>query len=165
MVPRRDTQLRRTHSAGVPVAQTATSPSFSFERTGWNGWSTEQLRDLVGRVRAGLLRLGVRRGDRVVALMPNSVETLAAFLATASLGAIWSSCSPDFGLRAVHDRFAQLEPSVFLAVDGYAYGGKAFDIRDRTPPCGTSCRRSAAPFWCHTWTPPPSWQARCAGQS
>jgi acetoacetyl-CoA synthetase len=90
-----------------------------------------ELRDLVGRVRAGLLRLGVRRGDRVVALMPNSVETLAAFLATASLGAIWSSCSPDFGLRAVHDRFAQLEPSVFLAVDGYAYGGKAFDIRDR----------------------------------
>jgi acetoacetyl-CoA synthetase len=90
-----------------------------------------ELRDLVGRVRAGLLRLGVRRGDRVVALMPNSVETLATFLATASLGAIWSSCSPDFGLRAVHDRFAQLEPSVFLAVDGYAYGGKAFDIRDR----------------------------------
>jgi acetoacetyl-CoA synthetase len=90
-----------------------------------------ELRDLVGRVRAGLVRLGVRRGDRVVALMPNSVETLAAFLATASLGAIWSSCSPDFGLRAVHDRFAQLEPSVLLAVDGYAYGGKAFDIRDR----------------------------------
>jgi acetoacetyl-CoA synthetase len=90
-----------------------------------------ELRDLVGRVRAGLVRLGVRRGDRVVALMPNCVETLAAFLATASLGAIWSSCSPDFGLRAVHDRFAQLEPSVFLAVDGYAYGGKAFDIRDR----------------------------------
>ena len=90
-----------------------------------------ELRDLVGRVRAGLIRIGVRRGDRVVALMPNCVETLAAFLAVASLGAIWSSCSPDFGTRAVHDRFAQLEPSVFLAVDGYRYGGKAFDIRDR----------------------------------
>jgi acetoacetyl-CoA synthetase len=90
-----------------------------------------ELRDLVGSVRAGLLRLGVRRGDRVVALMPNCVEALAAFLAVASLGAIWSSCSPDFGTRAVRDRFAQLEPSVFLAVDGYRYGGKAFDVRDR----------------------------------
>ena len=90
-----------------------------------------ELRDLVGRLRAGLVRLGAGRGDRVVALMPNCVETLAAFLAVASLGAIWSSCSPDFGTRAVRDRFAQLEPSVFLAVDGYRYGGKAFDIRDR----------------------------------
>jgi acetoacetyl-CoA synthetase len=90
-----------------------------------------ELRELVGRLRAGLLRLGVGRGDRVVALMPNCVEALAAFLAVASLGAIWSSCSPDFGTRAVRDRFAQLEPSVFLAVDGYRYGGKAFDVRDR----------------------------------
>ena len=93
--------------------------------------SHDELRDLVGRVRAGLLRLGVGRGDRIVAQMPNCVETLAAFLAVASLGAIWSSCSPDFGSRAVHDRFGQLEPKVFLAVDGYRYGGKAFDIRDR----------------------------------
>jgi acetoacetyl-CoA synthetase len=90
-----------------------------------------ELRDLVGRLRAGLQRLGVSRGDRVVALMPNCVEALAAFLAVASLGAIWSSCSPDFGTRAVRDRFAQLEPSVFLAVDGYRYGGKAFDVRHR----------------------------------
>jgi acetoacetyl-CoA synthetase len=93
--------------------------------------SHDELRQLVGRVRAGLLRLGVGRGDRVVALLPNCVEALAALLAVASLGAIWSSCSPDFGTRAVRDRFAQLEPSVFLAVDGYRYGGKAFDVRDR----------------------------------
>jgi acetoacetyl-CoA synthetase len=93
--------------------------------------SHDELRELVARVRAGLLRLGVGRGDRVVALLPNCVEALAAFLAVASLGAIWSSCSPDFGTRAVRDRFAQLEPSVFLAVDGYRYGGKAFDVRDR----------------------------------
>jgi acetoacetyl-CoA synthetase len=93
--------------------------------------SHSELRELVGRVRAGLLRLGVGRGDRVVALLPNCVEALAAFLAVASLGAIWSSCSPDFGTRAVRDRFAQLEPSVLLAVDGYRYGGKAFDVRDR----------------------------------
>ena len=90
-----------------------------------------ELRELVGRLRAGLIRQGVHRGDRVVALMPNCVEALAAFLAVASVGAIWSSCSPDFGTHAVRDRFAQLEPSVFLAVDGYQYGGKAFDVRDR----------------------------------
>jgi acetoacetyl-CoA synthetase len=88
-----------------------------------------ELRDLVGRARAGLVQIGVGRGDRVVALAPNSVETLATFLAAASLGAIWSSCSPDFGARAVHDRFAQIEPTVLLAVDGYVYGGKRFDIR------------------------------------
>src|SRR5436190_908316 len=87
------------------------------------------LRELVARARAGLVTLGVGRGDRVVALVPNSVETLVTFLATASLGAIWSSCSPDFGARAVHDRFAQIEPAVLLAVDGYVYGGKRFDIR------------------------------------
>ncbi|MFC5996255.1 acetoacetate--CoA ligase [Pseudonocardia hispaniensis] len=88
-----------------------------------------ELRDLVGRARAGLVRLGIGRGDRVVALAPNSPETLVMFLAAASLGAVWSSCSPDFGVRAVHDRFAQIEPSVLLAVDGYVYGGKRYDIR------------------------------------
>jgi acetoacetyl-CoA synthetase len=88
-----------------------------------------ELRDQVGRARAGLVAAGVGRGDRVVALAPNSVETLVMFLAAASLGAIWSSCSPDFGPRAVHDRFAQIEPAVLLAVDGYCYGGKRFDIR------------------------------------
>jgi acetoacetyl-CoA synthetase len=88
-----------------------------------------ELRDLVGRCRAGLTRLGVGRGDRVVALAPNCVETLVAFLATASLGAVWSSCSPDLGARAVRDRFAQIEPAVLVAVDGYRYGGKSFDVR------------------------------------
>jgi len=88
-----------------------------------------ELRELVGRARAGLVELGVTRGDRVVALAPNCVETLATFLAAASLGAIWSSCSPDFGSRAVHDRFAQIEPTVLLAVDGYVHGGKRYDIR------------------------------------
>ena len=96
-----------------------------FERTVTRG----ELRELVGRARAGLVAIGVGRGDRVVALAPNSVETLVTFLAAASLGAIWSSCSPDFGARAVHDRFAQIEPAVLLAVDGYVYGGKRFNIR------------------------------------
>jgi acetoacetyl-CoA synthetase len=88
-----------------------------------------ELRDQVGRARAGLVRAGVGRDDRVVALAPNCVETLVLFLAAASLGAIWSSCSPDFGIRAVHDRFAQIEPAVLLAVDGYCYNGRRFDIR------------------------------------
>jgi acetoacetyl-CoA synthetase len=89
-----------------------------------------ELRDLVARARAGLAAAGVGRGDRVVALVPNSVETLVAFLATASLGAVWSSCSPDFGPRAVLDRFAQIEPTVLVAVDGYRYNGKRFDVRE-----------------------------------
>jgi acetoacetyl-CoA synthetase len=87
------------------------------------------LRQQVAAARSALESLGVRREDRVVALAPNSLDTLVAFLATASLGAIWSSCSPDFGLRAIADRFTQLEPTVLIAVDGYVYGGKSFDIR------------------------------------
>ncbi|MBA8827454.1 acetoacetyl-CoA synthetase [Saccharopolyspora lacisalsi] len=88
-----------------------------------------QLRARVAATRAGLAELGVQRGDRVVALAPNSPETLIAFLATASLGAVWSSCSPDFGLRAVAERFVQIEPKVLIAVGGYVYGGRSFDIR------------------------------------
>lgn len=89
-----------------------------------------ELRDLVARARAGLAAAGVGVGDRVVALVPNSVETLVTFLATASLGAVWSSCSPDFGPRAVLDRFAQIEPTVLVAVDGYRYNGREFDVRE-----------------------------------
>ena len=75
----------------------------------------------------GLRRLGVVSGDRVVAYMPNIPETLIAFLACASIGAIWSSAAPEFGSRSVIDRFAQIEPKVLLAVDGYRHGGKDFD--------------------------------------
>jgi acetoacetyl-CoA synthetase len=81
----------------------------------------------VAAVRAGLARLGVTRGDRVVAYLPNIPEAVIALLATSSLGAIWSSCSPDFGTRAVVDRFSQLDPKVLLGVDGYRYGGRDFD--------------------------------------
>jgi acetoacetyl-CoA synthetase len=83
----------------------------------------------VARVAGGLRALGVGRGDRVVAYMPNIPETLIAFLATASLGAIWSSAAPEFGARSVIDRFAQIEPKVLLAVDGYRHGGRDFDRR------------------------------------
>ena len=86
----------------------------------------------VAAVRAGLVRLGVGRGDRVVAYMPNIPETVVALLATSSLGAIWSSCSPDFGTRAVVDRFGQLAPKVLFGVDGYRYGGRDFDRAQET---------------------------------
>jgi acetoacetyl-CoA synthetase len=88
-----------------------------------------RLRHDVAAVRAGLHGLGIRRGDRVVGLVPNSTHALVAFLATASLGATWSSCSPDFGLRAITDRFVQIEPTVLVAVDGYLYNGRTFDVR------------------------------------
>jgi acetoacetyl-CoA synthetase len=88
-----------------------------------------ELRDRVARARAALQRLGVGPGDRVAAYLPNIPEAAVAFLATASLGAIWSSCAPEFGARAVIDRFAQIEPKVLLAVAGYRYGGKDIDRR------------------------------------
>jgi acetoacetyl-CoA synthetase len=89
-----------------------------------------ELREQVAAVAEGLRGLGVERGDRVVAYLPNIPEAIVAFLATASLGAVWSSCSPDFGSASVIDRFAQIEPKVFFAVDGYRYGGKDFDRRN-----------------------------------
>ena len=81
----------------------------------------------VASVAGGLRELGVARGDRVVAYMPNIAETLIAFLATASIGAIWSSAAPELGARSVIDRFAQIEPKVLFAVDGYRYGGRDYD--------------------------------------
>ncbi len=89
-----------------------------------------ELRDQVARARAGLERLGVGPGDRVVAYLPNIPETLVAFLATASLGAVWATCAPEFGARAVIDRFGIVEPTVLLAVAGYGYGAKHVDRRD-----------------------------------
>ena len=91
-------------------------------------WS--ELRRQVAAAAAGLRELGVGRGDRVVAYMPNIPEAIVAFLASASIGAVWSSCSPDFGPRSVVDRFAQIEPKVLFAVDGYRYGGRDFDRRE-----------------------------------
>src|SRR5690242_14763292 len=83
----------------------------------------------VARVRAALRALGVTRGDRVAAYLPNIPAAIIGLLATASLGAIWSSCSPDFGPASVIDRFAQITPKVLFAVDRYRYGGKEFDRR------------------------------------
>ncbi|MEO3783828.1 acetoacetate--CoA ligase [Actinocorallia sp. B10E7] len=88
-----------------------------------------QLAEQVGRARAGLAALGVGRGDRVAGYLPNRPEALVVMLAAASLGAAWSSCSPDFGAPSVIDRFQQIEPKVLLAVDGYVHNGKVFDRR------------------------------------
>ena len=103
------------------------------------------LADQVARCRAGLARLGVGRGDRVAAYLPNLPETLVAFLATASLGAVWASCAPEFGTSSVLDRLCQIEPKVLLAIDGYRYGAKAVDrtaevaaIRDGLPGLATA---------------------------
>ena len=85
-----------------------------------------ELSSQVASIAAGLRTLGVSKGDRVVAYMPNIPETVVAFLATASIGAIWSSCSPDFGTRSVVERFQQIEPRVLLATDGYRYGGRDY---------------------------------------
>jgi acetoacetyl-CoA synthetase len=86
-----------------------------------------ELREQVRRVRAGLVRLGIGVGDRVAAYAPNIPETYILMLATASLGAIFSSCAPEFGTRSVVDRWRQIEPKVLVAVDGYRYGDKAID--------------------------------------
>jgi acetoacetyl-CoA synthetase len=90
-----------------------------------------ELRDQVARARAGLQRLGVGSGDRVVAYLPNIPETLVAFLATISLGATWAACAPEFGARSVLARFGQIEPKVLLAIGGYTYRDRPVDRREQ----------------------------------
>lgn len=105
----------------------ATAIRFTSEARAAGEWTWADLTRETARIRTGLVELGVTKGDRVAAYLPNIPETIAAFLACASLGAIWSSASPEFGAQAVIDRFAQIEPKVLLAVDGYVYGGRTFD--------------------------------------
>ncbi len=89
------------------------------------GW--DELRSQVASLALALRGMGVRRGDRVCAFLPNTPHTIVAFLAAASVGAIWSVCSPDMGPLAVLDRFRQIEPTVLIGVDGYVYGGVEHD--------------------------------------
>jgi acetoacetyl-CoA synthetase len=114
--------------AGKDDAEIAILHASELRELGELSWG--ELRAQVAATAAGLRALGVERGDRVVAYMPNIPEAIVAFLATASIGATWSSCSPDFGPASVIDRFAQIEPKVLFAVDGYRYGGKDFDRRE-----------------------------------
>ncbi|PHN08488.1 acetoacetate--CoA ligase [Flavilitoribacter nigricans] len=111
-----------------PDEQTAIifqSERHSLQRISW-----KELRSQVGSLQAFLRAQGLTAGDRVVAYLPNIPEATTAFLATCSIGAVWSSCSPDFGSSSVIDRFQQIEPKVLIAVDGYQYGGKSFDRRE-----------------------------------
>jgi acetoacetyl-CoA synthetase len=108
-------------------ADDAVAIRFASELRALDSWTWGALRGQTAAIADGLRALGVGEGDRVVAYMPNIPETVAAFLACASLGAVWSSAAPEFGARSVIDRFAQIEPKVMLAIDGYRYGGKEFD--------------------------------------
>jgi acetoacetyl-CoA synthetase len=113
--------------AGKDDAETAILHASELRRLDELSWG--ELRARVGATAAALRGLGVEPGDRVVAYLPNVPEAIVGFLATASIGAVWSSCSPDFGAASVIDRFAQIEPKVLFAVDGYRYGGRDFDRR------------------------------------
>jgi acetoacetyl-CoA synthetase len=116
-------QVFRSMSAEQPAVL------FRSERHAVTPVSWQELQDGVASVAATLRSIGIKPGDRVVAYMPNIPATLIAFLACASLGAVWSSCSPDMGTASVVDRFRQIEPRVLFAVDGYQYNGKPFDRR------------------------------------
>jgi acetoacetyl-CoA synthetase len=120
---------RLNYAAQVFRHSTTAHPAILFrsERHPLSEISWAQLERRVAAVAESLRRMGVGRGDRVVAYLPNIPETVVAFLATASLGAIWSSCSPEFGTGSVIDRFRQIEPKVLIAVDGYQYNGKRLD--------------------------------------
>ena len=96
--------------------------------------SWDELAEMVSKIQQGLRDLGVGEGDRVAGMLPNVPETVAVFLAVNALGAIWSSCSPDFGERGVLDRFGQIEPKVFFACDGYWYNGKQIEVVSKLEP-------------------------------
>ncbi|CAB5095105.1 Acetoacetyl-CoA synthetase (EC [Olavius algarvensis associated proteobacterium Delta 3] len=93
--------------------------------------TSRELFKQVARLAGAMKNAGVRRGDRVAGFMPNMIESVVAMLAATSLGAVWSSCSPDFGIKGVLDRFGQIEPKILFCPDGYFYNGKAFDSLDR----------------------------------
>lgn len=94
-------------------------------------WTCADLKEQVALTAAGLRHAGVRAGDRVAGYVPNHPQSIAAMLATTSIGAVWSSCSPDFGAKGVLDRFGQIAPKVLFTADGYTYNGKRFDCAAR----------------------------------
>ena len=117
--------LRNADVRPEAVAVVVQSETFGRRELTWRELAAE-----VGAVQAGLRAMGVEKGDRVVAILPNMSETLIAFLATAGIGAVWSLCAPDMGHVAISDRFRQIEPKVLIAQDGYVHGGKSYDRRE-----------------------------------
>jgi len=117
--------LRRRDDAPALVFRAEDAVSYS--------WTHAELHRRVARLAAALRALGVAPGDRVAGYLPNMPETVLAMLAATSIGAAWSSCSPDFGVRGVVDRFGQIEPKVLFSTEGYHYNGKTHDLRARLP--------------------------------
>ena len=146
LVPRRHAELRRAR-AGRPATGGRRRPGGHRGRRGRHRAAADPGASCARRSappRPACAGSGVGPGDRVVALVPNAVHALVGFLATAALGAVWSSCSPDFGAPSVIDRFTQISPTVLIAVDGYRYGGKEFAVADdRAARSGRRCRRLA----------------------
>jgi acetoacetyl-CoA synthetase len=116
--------LRHAEARPNDTALTLQSETFGRQSLTW-----AELRDQVGSVQSALRRMGVEKGDRVVAVLPNCLEAMIAFLATVSIGGVWSLCAPDMGEVAILDRFRQIEPKVLIAQDGYKHGGKSYDRR------------------------------------
>ncbi len=100
--------------------------------------SWDELRNLVSRLQQAMAALAIGPGDRVVAILPNMPEAIAVMLAATSLGAVWSSCSPDFGERGILDRFGQIEPSILIGCDGYWYAGKTIDVGEKLSAVATA---------------------------
>ena len=123
---------RLNYAENIFAKMTTERPMLIYkgEDTPLQEMSWAEIYEQANRLSTALRAMGVQKGDRVVAFMPNIPQTVVAVLAVSSIGAIWSSCSPDFGSRSVLDRFTQIEPKVLVAVDGYQYGGKKFDRRE-----------------------------------
>ncbi len=123
--------LLRRRDDGPAIVFRGEAPAADADRTSDRRISWRQLHDHVSRAAQGLRAAGVGPGDRVAGYLPNLPETVIAMLATTSLGAVWSSCSPDFGVQGVLDRFGQIEPKVLVGADGYRYNGAPFDSLGR----------------------------------
>ncbi|MEP3435936.1 MAG: acetoacetate--CoA ligase [Hoeflea sp.] len=127
------------------LTRTGAEPAILFraEDKARRAMSWLELHSLVSRLQQAFRAHGVGPGDRIAAMMPNMPETIACMLACASIGAVWSSCSPDFGVQGVLDRFGQIEPKLFISCDGYWYNGKRQDVTAKLAEIATSLRPNA----------------------
>jgi len=159
----RDGQLNYAERALKPPPRGLDSPALlarSQTRPG-RDFSWAELSTLAARIRAGLSAAGVGKGDRVAAYLPNIPETLAAFLATASLGAIWTCCAPEMGVAGVLDRLGQVDPMVLISIDGYLYGEREVDRRSEAEAVRAGLTSLSKAVWLPylhaNGTGPPGW--------